>query len=187
MLGVNSKGDCVVISSLNCCVLEWKTNVLDLRNIPLIDKCLVLTFLLWDHWPNDCIYLLYCHSNLLMPRKLFYQPFHLLMQSHFYKIPCQNPPRNHGLWYVGLLGLGLQNHRQYGCKAFYQCVQAGIFHFLACKRPSLWNLKEMINWGIHFRANISHSQFGHYFYSNLYGRAPRGPRGVKKSEFFFYN
>jgi hypothetical protein len=31
---------------------------------------------------------------------------------------------------------------------------------------------------------LSHSRFGHYFYSNLYGRAPRGPRGVKKSEFF---
>ena len=26
---------------------------------------------------------------------------------------------------------------------------------------------------------ITHSRFGHYFYSNLYGRAPRGPRGVK--------
>ena len=120
----------------------------------LNDKSLVRTFLLWDHWPNGCIYLLYCHSNLLKPKKLFDQPFHLLMQSHFYKIPCQNPPRNHGLWYVGLLGLGLQNHRQYGCKAFYQCVQAEIFHFLACKRPSLWNLKEMINWGIHFKANM---------------------------------
>ena len=31
---------------------------------------------------------------------------------------------------------------------------------------------------------ISHSRFGHYFYSNLYGRAPKGPRGVKKSDFF---
>ena len=30
---------------------------------------------------------------------------------------------------------------------------------------------------------ISHSRFGHYFCSNLYGRAPRG---VKKSDFFFY-
>jgi hypothetical protein len=27
--------------------------------------------------------------------------------------------------------------------------------------------------------------FGHYFCSNLYGRAPRGPRGVEKSDFFF--
>ena len=25
-----------------------------------------------------------------------------------------------------------------------------------------------------------HSRFGHYFCSNLYGRAPRGPRGVQK-------
>jgi hypothetical protein len=32
----------------------------------------------------------------------------------------------------------------------------------------------------------AHSRFGHYFCSNLYGRAPRGPRGVKKSFFFFY-
>jgi hypothetical protein len=32
----------------------------------------------------------------------------------------------------------------------------------------------------------THSQFGHYFYSNLYGCTPRGPRGVKKSEFFFH-
>ena len=32
----------------------------------------------------------------------------------------------------------------------------------------------------------AHSRFGHYFYSNLYGRAPRGPRGVKKSHLFFY-
>ena len=31
----------------------------------------------------------------------------------------------------------------------------------------------------------THSRFGHYFYSNLYGRAPRGPRGVKKSDLFF--
>ena len=31
---------------------------------------------------------------------------------------------------------------------------------------------------------LSHSRFGHYFYSNLYGRAPRGPRGVKKSDLF---
>ena len=33
----------------------------------------------------------------------------------------------------------------------------------------------------------SHSQFEHYFYSNLYGwanRGPRGPRGVKKSDYF---
>ena len=28
------------------------------------------------------------------------------------------------------------------------------------------------------------SRFGHYFCSNLYGCAPRGPRGVKKSDFF---
>ena len=31
----------------------------------------------------------------------------------------------------------------------------------------------------------THSRFGHYFCSNLYGSAPRGPRGVKKSDFFF--
>ena len=31
-----------------------------------------------------------------------------------------------------------------------------------------------------------HSRFGHYFCSNLYGRAPRGPRGVK-NQFFFTN
>ena len=30
----------------------------------------------------------------------------------------------------------------------------------------------------------THSRFGHYFCSNLYGRAPRGPRGVKISDFF---
>ena len=34
---------------------------------------------------------------------------------------------------------------------------------------------------------ISNSRFGHYFCSNLYGSAPRGPRGVKKSDFFFTN
>ena len=32
---------------------------------------------------------------------------------------------------------------------------------------------------------VSHSRFRHYFCSNLYGSAPRGPRGVKKSDFFF--
>ena len=32
----------------------------------------------------------------------------------------------------------------------------------------------------------SNSRLGHYFFSNLYGRAPKSPRGVKKSEFFFY-
>ena len=31
----------------------------------------------------------------------------------------------------------------------------------------------------------SHSRFRHYFCSNIYGRTPRGPRGVKKSESFF--
>ena len=31
----------------------------------------------------------------------------------------------------------------------------------------------------------THSRFGHYFYSNHYGRAPRGPRSVKKSHFFW--
>ena len=31
-----------------------------------------------------------------------------------------------------------------------------------------------------------HSWFGHYFRSNPYGCAPRGPRGVKKSEFLFH-
>jgi hypothetical protein len=35
--------------------------------------------------------------------------------------------------------------------------------------------------------SCSHSRFGHYFCSNLYGRAPMGPRGVKKSDFFFSN
>ena len=41
------------------------------------------------------------------------------------------------------------------------------------------------------RANIRvltdalyHSQMQHYFSPNLYGRAPRGPMGVKKSHFF---
>ena len=32
----------------------------------------------------------------------------------------------------------------------------------------------------------THSRFRHYFCSNLYGSAPRGPRGVKKSDFFFH-
>ena len=32
---------------------------------------------------------------------------------------------------------------------------------------------------------LAHSRFGHYFCSNLYGRAPRGPRSVKKSDFFY--
>ena len=31
-----------------------------------------------------------------------------------------------------------------------------------------------------FRLTLPHSQFGHYFCSNLHGRTPRGPRGVKK-------
>ena len=31
-----------------------------------------------------------------------------------------------------------------------------------------------------------HSRFGHYFYSNLYGRAPGVP-GVSKIRFFFTN
>ena len=30
----------------------------------------------------------------------------------------------------------------------------------------------------------THSRFGHYFYSNLYECAPRGPRGVKTQIFF---
>ena len=34
--------------------------------------------------------------------------------------------------------------------------------------------------------SATHSRFRHYFCSNLYGSAPRGPRGVKKSEFFFH-
>ena len=29
----------------------------------------------------------------------------------------------------------------------------------------------------------THSWFGHYFCSNLYGSAPRGPRGVKNQNF----
>ena len=33
-------------------------------------------------------------------------------------------------------------------------------------------------------SSISHSRFGHYFCSNLYGHAPRGPKGVKKLDFF---
>ena len=37
-----------------------------------------------------------------------------------------------------------------------------------------------------FREWGAHSQMWHYFYPNLYGRAPRSPRGVKKSDFFFY-
>ena len=32
----------------------------------------------------------------------------------------------------------------------------------------------------------AHSRFGHYFCSNLHGSAPRGPRGVTISEFFFH-
>ena len=36
------------------------------------------------------------------------------------------------------------------------------------------------------KTSLSHSRFGHYFCSNLYGHAPRGPRGVKKSDLFFY-
>ena len=32
--------------------------------------------------------------------------------------------------------------------------------------------------------SFSHSRFGKYFCSNLYGRTPRGPRGVKKPDFF---
>ena len=35
--------------------------------------------------------------------------------------------------------------------------------------------------------SLTHSQFGHYFCSNLYGCAPRGPRDVQKSDFFFKN
>ena len=31
---------------------------------------------------------------------------------------------------------------------------------------------------------VTHSRFRHYFCSNLYGSAPRGPWGVKKSDFF---
>jgi len=31
----------------------------------------------------------------------------------------------------------------------------------------------------------AHSRFGQYFCSNLYGRAPRGPRGVTKSDLIF--
>ena len=38
--------------------------------------------------------------------------------------------------------------------------------------------------GFSFLGSKAFSQFGHYFCSNLYGRAPRGPRGVKKSVFF---
>ena len=34
-------------------------------------------------------------------------------------------------------------------------------------------------------STISHSRFGHYFCSNLYGPAPRGPSGVKKSDFYY--
>ena len=34
--------------------------------------------------------------------------------------------------------------------------------------------------------SLSHSQLEHYFCPNLYGRAPRGPMGVKKSHFFFH-
>ena len=33
---------------------------------------------------------------------------------------------------------------------------------------------------------VTHSRFRHYFCSNLYGSTPRGPRGVEKSDFFFY-
>ena len=34
----------------------------------------------------------------------------------------------------------------------------------------------------HYFGTVTHSRFGHYFCSNLYGCAPRGPRGVKKSK-----
>ena len=34
--------------------------------------------------------------------------------------------------------------------------------------------------------SFAHSRFGHYFCSNLYGCAPRGPRGVQKSRKIFY-
>ena len=48
------------------------------------------------------------------------------------------------------------------------------------KRPFIYYvLKHWTGW-----MAWAHSKFGHYFCSNLYGRAPRGPRGVKKSEFF---
>ena len=43
-----------------------------------------------------------------------------------------------------------------------------------------WEHKILTIWG-----PPTHSRFGHYFCSNLYGSAPRGPRGVKKSDFFF--
>ena len=34
---------------------------------------------------------------------------------------------------------------------------------------------------------IPHSRIRHYFYSNLYGCTPRGPRGVKNQIYFFTN
>ena len=33
---------------------------------------------------------------------------------------------------------------------------------------------------------ITHSQFGHYFYSNLYGRAPQGSQGCQKIRIIFF-
>ena len=42
---------------------------------------------------------------------------------------------------------------------------------------------EFSNFEFYFNST-THSRFGHYFCSNIYGRPPRGPRGVKKPDFF---
>ena len=45
-------------------------------------------------------------------------------------------------------------------------------------------LESRVRWVVMFS---TYSRFGRYFYSNLYGRALRGPRDVKKSEIYFTN
>ena len=50
----------------------------------------------------------------------------------------------------------------------------------------LSTLSHMTHRGLTSPHSTSNSRFGHYFCSNLYGRAPMGPLGVKKSEFLFY-
>ena len=48
--------------------------------------------------------------------------------------------------------------------------------------PFVWIMNEWMNTRLYFRLQTSHSQIRSYLYSNLYGRAPRGVRGVKNSE-----
>jgi hypothetical protein len=72
----------------------------------------------------------------------------------------------------GLFRLLNLNHY---CMAKGQLISEGNFGVI--KSPKKWTF-------FFVRISAPHSRFGHYFCSNLYGRAPRGPRGVKKSEFF---